>query len=82
VIGPSSLAFYRGELFPAWKGGALVGSLRGKLLTRLKLVGGKVVEEEQLLYDQEARVREVKVGPDGAVYILTDTGLLQKLTPR
>ena len=81
VIGPSSLAFYRGDLFPAWKGSILVGGLRGKLLARLKLVGDKVVEEEQLLYDQQTRVREVKVAPNGAVYILTDTGLLQKLTP-
>ena len=82
VIAPSSLAFYRGDLFPAWKGSILVGSLRGKLLVRLKLAGGKAVEEEQLPLEQDWRIREVKVSAAGAVYLLTDTGQLLKLTPR
>jgi glucose/arabinose dehydrogenase len=82
VIAPSSLAIYRGELFPAWKGSVFVGGLRSAQLVRLKLVGDRVVEEEPLLSQLDTKVREVKVGPDGAVYILTDNGMVQKLTPK
>jgi glucose/arabinose dehydrogenase len=73
VIAPSGLAFYDGRLFPDWKGSALVGGLRGMLVDRLTFKDGKVVAEEPLLTDLHQRIRDVRVGPDGAVYVLTDT---------
>jgi aldose sugar dehydrogenase len=82
VIAPSGLAFYQGSLFPAWKNSVFVGALRGKLLDRLTLSGTKVVGEEPLLVDLQARIRDVRVGPDGAVYVLTDDTRLLKLTPK
>jgi aldose sugar dehydrogenase len=83
VIAPSGLAFYQGKLFPEWKDSVFVGGLGGMLLDRLTLAGGRVVAEEALLTDLHARIRDVRVGPDGAVYVLTDSGigLLQDKTP-
>jgi glucose/arabinose dehydrogenase len=83
-IGPSGLAFYDGDLFPAWKGDAFVGSMPMKHLVRLDMEDGRVVGEEQLLADRCARFREVKVGPEGALYLLTDedAGELLRLVPR
>lgn len=72
VISPSSLAFYTGDMFPAWKGNALVTSLSQRYLARLVLKGDKVVGEERLLTDLNERLRQVKQGPDGALYLLTD----------
>jgi glucose/arabinose dehydrogenase len=71
---PSGLAFYKGELFPEWKNSVLVGMLRGNSLERLALVNDKVVNEEPLLTEMHLRIRDVRVGPDGAVYVLTDSG--------
>jgi glucose/arabinose dehydrogenase len=82
VIAPSGLAFYRGSLFPAWRGSVFIGALRGKMLDRLTLSGTKVANEEPLLSDVGARIRDVRVGPDGAVYVLTDDTRLLKLTPQ
>ena len=94
VIAPSGLAFYTGTLFPQWKNSVFVGGLRGNLLDRLTIESGKVVGEEPLLTDLHTRVRDVRVGPDGAVYVLTDGGTpsmtygtpltsrLLKLTPK
>jgi glucose/arabinose dehydrogenase len=84
VIAPSGLAFYTGSLFPSWKGSVLVGALRGTMLDRLTLDGDKVVSEEPLLTDLHARIRDVRIGPDGAVYVLTDesAGKLLKITPK
>lgn len=81
VIAPSGLAFYSGDLFPEWKGTLFVGALRGEMLDRLTLSGKRVVAEEPLLVDQHARIRDVRMGPDGAVYVLTENGRLLKLTP-
>jgi aldose sugar dehydrogenase len=81
VIAPSGLAFYSGDLFPEWKGTLFVGALRGEMLDRLTLSGKRVVAEEPLLVDQHARIRDVRMGPDGAVYVLTENGKLLKLTP-
>ena len=74
VIAPSGLAFYTGKLFPEWKDSIFVGGLRAMMLDRLTLVNDKVVAEEPLLADLHARIRDVRVGPDGAVYVLTDSG--------
>lgn len=94
VIAPSGLAFYTGNLFPEWKNSMFVGGLRGALLDRLEIVNDKVVAEEPLLTELGARIRDVRVGPDGAVYVLTDSGTpsmtygtpptskLLKLTPK
>jgi glucose/arabinose dehydrogenase len=70
VIAPSGMALYTGSLFPDWKDGFLIGGLLNAGLVVLKLDGDKVVTEERLLLDE--RVRDVKVGPDGAVYAVTD----------
>jgi aldose sugar dehydrogenase len=91
---PSGLAFYTGTLFPQWRDSVFVGGLGGKMLDRLTIVKDKVVAEEPLLMDLGARIRDVRVGPDGAVYVLTDSGTatvspntpptskLLKLTPK
>jgi glucose/arabinose dehydrogenase len=94
VIAPSGLAFYTGNLFPQWTSSVFVGGLGGMLLDRLTVVNDRVVAEEPLLIDLRARIRDVRVGPDGAVYVLTDSGTasmspntpptskLLKLTPK
>jgi glucose/arabinose dehydrogenase len=83
VIAPSGLAFYTGTLFPEWRGSVFVGGLRAMMLDRLTIVNDKVVAEEPLLTDLHARIRDVRVGPDGAVYVLTDsgTGTVSPATP-
>jgi aldose sugar dehydrogenase len=82
-IAPSGLAFYEGDLFPEWKGDLLVGALKGQELVRLDVEGGKVVGEEAMLTDFGERIRDVRVGPDGAVYLLTDNpeGRVLRVTP-
>lgn len=84
VISPSSLIFYDGKLFPQWKGNALVTSLSQRELIRLVMKGDKVVGEERLLVDLNERLRQVKQGPDGALYLITDMpkGRLIRLTPK
>ena len=74
VIAPSGMAFYDAALFPAWKGSLFIGGLSSRKLVRLTLDGGRVVGEEWLLRDLKARIRDVRVGPDGAVYVATDDG--------
>ncbi|MNY68848.1 Soluble aldose sugar dehydrogenase YliI precursor [compost metagenome] len=77
------MTFYRGELFKAWQGDLFVGALRGQALLRLRLAGDKILSEERLLTDLGERIRTVKEGPDGALYLLTDAdnGRLLKLIP-
>ena len=70
---PSGLAFYKGKS-KAWSGSVFAGMLNGRMVTRLKLVDGKVVEEEPMLTDMKTRIRDVRVGSDGALYVLTDAG--------
>jgi glucose/arabinose dehydrogenase len=84
IIAPSGLAFYQGNLFPQWRNSVLVGALAGRAILRLELgKDDKVVNEEPLLRDLNERIRDVRVFPDGAVYVLTDSpnGKLLKLTP-
>jgi len=82
VIAPSGMAFYTGELFPAWKGSLFVGALAGKHIARLTLDGRRVIGEERILVDR-GRIRDVKQGHDGALYAVTDeeNGELLKLVP-
>lgn len=70
-IAPSGLAIYEGELFPEWKGDLFVGALVDREVRRLDLSGGKVIDEESLFDELDARIRDVRVGPEGALYILT-----------
>ena len=82
-IAPSGMAFYSGERFPGWKGNLFVGALRDELLVRLVLDGEKVVKEERLLKGVLGRIRDVRNGPDGYLYLLTDEspGVLARLEP-
>ncbi|CAN5790351.1 PQQ-dependent sugar dehydrogenase [soil metagenome] len=72
VIAPSGAQFYTGDAFPAWRGSLFIGALRDQRLVRLTLDGGRVIGEEHLITDRGARVRDVRQGPDGALYIVTD----------
>lgn len=84
VIAPSGMAFYNAGLFPAWKGSLFIGGLSSRKLVRLTLKGDKVVGEEWLLQDLGKRIRDVRVGPDGAVYVATDDadGKVLRLVPK
>jgi aldose sugar dehydrogenase len=84
VIGPSGMAFYTGSLFPAWRGNLFVGGHATNDLVRLELNGEKVVAEERLLTDTHPKVRDVRQGPDGAIYLLADgtEGKILKLVPK
>ena len=83
IIGPSGMAFYTGNLFPAWKGSLFIGGHGSRDLVRVTLEGERVVGEERLLADLKAAIRDVRQGPDGALYLLTDgaQGRLLKLVP-
>jgi len=82
-ISPSGMAFYDGSDFPAWEGNLFVGALSGQVLVRLELEGDKVTGEERLLKDLDERIRDVRMGPDGKLYLLTDSpdGALLRLDP-
>jgi glucose/arabinose dehydrogenase len=80
-IAPSGMMFYTGDLFPQWKGDLFVGAMAGQHLVRLVLKGERVVAEERLLADRKQRIREVRQGPDGAIYIFMGPQLM-RLSPR
>lgn len=82
-IAPSGMAFYTGDAFPAWKGNLFVGALAGQRLVRLELDDESVKHEERLLGDLVERIRDVRSGPDGLIYVLTDNsnGRLLRLEP-
>ena len=71
-IAPSGMAFYAGDLFPAWRGNLFVGAL-GATAGAAQLDGQKVVREERLLRDQNERIRDIRQGPDGALWLATDS---------
>jgi glucose/arabinose dehydrogenase len=77
------MAFYTGNLFPAWKGNLFIGALKAELLVRLTVDGEKITGEERLLHNLGERIRDVRNGPDGALYLLTDNaaGRILKITP-
>lgn len=82
-IATSGLALYTGELFRGWSGNLLVGGLAGAHIERLVLKNGEVVAKERLLDDLGRRIRDVRQGPDGAVWVLTDDGdgLIVRISP-
>jgi len=82
-IAPSGMAFYQGDRFPRWRGDLFVGALRDQMVTRLRLDGEKVVGEERLLEGKLGRIRDVRAGPDGYLYLLTDArnGVIARLEP-
>jgi glucose/arabinose dehydrogenase len=82
-IAPSGMAFYTGDQFPAWRGSILVGALAGKLVSRLETDGNRVTGEERMLQQLGERIRDVRQGPDGLVYLLTDSrnGRILRMKP-
>jgi glucose/arabinose dehydrogenase len=82
-IAPSGMVFVQGQAFANWKGNVLIGALRDQTLVRLELKDEKVVREERLLKGQVGRIRDVRIGPDGLIYLLTDAseGALLRLEP-
>jgi glucose/arabinose dehydrogenase len=84
VIAPSGAQFYTGDAFPAWRNNLFVGSLDQMRLVRLVLEGDRVTGEEHLLVDRGQRIRDVRQGPDGLLYVVTDgkRGELWKIAPR
>lgn len=73
-IAPSGMAFYTGKRFPRWRGNLFVGALAGRLLARLTVEGRRITGEERLLENLGVRIRDVRAGPDGYIYLLTDEG--------
>ena len=87
VIGPSGMTFYTGNLFPAWRGNLFIGGHQTQDLVRLTVDGEQIVDEERLLTGftmNRERIRDVRQGPDGALYLLTDSsaGRILKLVPK
>lgn len=82
-IAPSGMTFYNGDRFPDWQGDLFVGALKFQKVVRLRINDGEVTEEEDLLTDLNARIRAVRQGPDGALWVLTDSsnGKLLRMTP-
>ena len=84
VIAPGGMTFYSGKMFPAWKNSLFIGGMGSTHLCRVTIEGDKVTGEERLLTDLKERIRDVIEGPDGALYISTDskTGRILKLTAK
>jgi glucose/arabinose dehydrogenase len=82
-ISPSGMTFYNGKLFPKWSGSLFVGALSGRMLVRLSLNGNAVTGEERLLQNLYERIRDVRQGPDGALWLLTDSsaGRIVRVSP-
>lgn len=82
-IAPSGLSFYNGSLFPQWQNNLFIGALKDEMLVRLEMQGDKVVHEERLLVEKFGRIRDVRQGPKGALWLLTDDyeGKLLRITP-
>jgi aldose sugar dehydrogenase len=82
-IAPSGMTFYTGNLFASWRGSLFIGALAGQILVRLELDGHKPVKEERLLQELRERIRDVREGPDGALWLATDSssGRILRLAP-
>ncbi|MGG5839908.1 PQQ-dependent sugar dehydrogenase, partial [Huaxiibacter chinensis] len=79
----SGMAFYNSDVFPQWKNKLFIGALKEKSVIVLKVNGNHVTEEGRILDDKGQRIRDVRVGPDGYLYVLTDEsdGQLWKVSP-
>ena len=84
VIAPSGAQFYTGKAFPEWRGNLFVGALLQQKLVRLVIKDGRVTGEEHLLADRGQRIRDVRQGNDGALYVITDQAKaeLWKIAPK
>ena len=84
VIAPSGAQWYTAGAFPAWRGSLFIGGLKERTLVRLTVQDGRVTGEEHLLADRGQRIRDVRQGPDGALYVVTDqaSGELWKIVPK
>ena len=84
VIAPSGAQFYTGSAFPAWRNSLFVGGMKDKDLVRLTIANDRVTGEERLLADRGQRIRDVRQGPDGALYVVTDAenGELWRIAPK
>jgi len=82
-IAPSGMTFYTGDKFPAWRGNLFIGALKFQLLVRLEARGQEITHEERMLEGVLGRIRDVRTGPDGYIYLLTDDsdGVLARLEP-
>nr|WP_249128190.1 PQQ-dependent sugar dehydrogenase [Bradyrhizobium lablabi] len=82
-IAPSGMTFYNAKLFPKWNGSLFTGALAGKMLVRLSLSGNAVTGEERLLQNLYERIRDVRQGPDGALWLVTDSsaGRILRVSP-
>lgn len=82
-IAPSGMAFYTADRFPEWQGNLFIGSLKFRQLVRLELRGERVIHEERMLKDVLGRIRDVRQGPDGYLYLLVDDpdGVIARLEP-
>jgi glucose/arabinose dehydrogenase len=79
-VAPSGMVFYTGAMFPAWKNQLLMGTLAGKALWRIQYSGDKELAREKMLSELDERIRDIDQGPDGAVYLITDSGKLFRMT--
>ncbi len=84
VIAPSGMEIYTGKQIPEWKGNIFIGGLASQQLVRLVVKDGKVFGEEHLLKDRGQRIRDVKQGQDGFLYVITDeeNGELLRIAPK
>jgi glucose/arabinose dehydrogenase len=82
-IAPSGMTFYSGLMFAAWRGNLFVGALAAQILVRLEVDGDKVIKEERLLQGLRERIRDVREGPDGALWLVTDSaaGRILRVAP-
>ncbi len=82
-IAPSGMTFYIGDKFPKWQNSLFIGSLKNEMLVRLEIKEESVLKEERLLQNEVGRIRDVREGPDGFIYIITDEpdGRLIRLEP-
>jgi glucose/arabinose dehydrogenase len=72
-IAPSGMVFYTGDKFPSWRGSILTGALKSQLVSRLETSGDRITREERMLQNVGERIRDIRQGPDGYVYLVTDS---------